>query len=145
VRYILEQGLIPEGVDQSPGRGEHRQLRPKEAYWLALVLVLKGNGLRAPLAAQIADHLRISVRIIAANLGWDSTFHPFSAKFETECEWFADLAELRYVRVVTNSDPSHRALIELPWHEIGARKQTDITPVVYIRIDLAGLARKLKE
>ena len=30
VRYILEQGLIPEGVDQSPGRGEHRH---SEIVW----------------------------------------------------------------------------------------------------------------
>src|SRR5690349_5568630 len=82
-RYVLEQGHIPKGVEESPGRGEHRQLELKQAFCLALVLLLKANGLRAPLAAQIAEDLRIKVRSIASNLGWDPGFDPFLGKFET--------------------------------------------------------------
>lgn len=145
-RYVLEQGLLPSGVDENPGRGEHRQLGPKQAFWLALLLILKANGLRAPLAAQIAEHLRINVRSIAGNMNWDCTFNPFLGKFETEYQWVADIAGLRFVRVATSANPSHRGhLFELPWHEIGAHPMPKVQPVVFIRIDLAGLAQKLTQ
>jgi DNA-binding transcriptional MerR regulator len=142
-RYVLEEGMLPAGADENPGRGGHRQLEPKQAFWLALLLILKANGMRTRLAQQIADDLRIEVRVIAANLGWDRAFNPFVGKFETEHTWFADVAELRYLRLVTSANPSRRGLYELPWTEIGTHKPANITPVVYIRIDLARLARKL--
>jgi len=144
-RYVLEQGLLPLGVVENPGRGGHRQLEPKQAFWLALLLILKVNGLRAPLAAQIAEDLRISVRTITGNLNWDGTFNPFLGKFETQFEWFADIAALRFVRLVTSSNPSRRGLFELPWTEIGTRKSSDMRPLTFIRIDLTGLAHKLKD
>jgi hypothetical protein len=135
---------MPKGVEEKPGRGEHRQLDPKAAFWLALLLILKGNGLRAPLAAQIAEDLRIKVRSIANNLGWDPGFDPFVGKFDTEHKWCADVADLRFVRVVTSANPSRRGqLMELPWHELGGREMPNVQPVIFVRIDLAGLARKL--
>jgi hypothetical protein len=143
-RYALEQGLMPKGVEENPGRGEHRQLEPKAAFWMALLLTLKENGLRAPLAAEIAEHLRLNVRSIASNLMWDPDFDPFVGKFETKYQWCADVAQLEFVRLVTTANPSRRGhLCELPWHEIRARTMPNIQPVIFIRIDLAGLAQKL--
>src|SRR4051794_14022351 len=79
-RYLLEQGLLPEGVDPEPGHGHHRRLTPAQAYWLAIVLKLKGSGVRAPLAARIADYAREAVRTVGRGLNWDPGFAPFDGR-----------------------------------------------------------------
>jgi hypothetical protein len=142
-RYVLEQEHVPAGTELNPGRGAHRQLEPKQTFWLALVLILKQNGLRLPLAAQIAEDLRLSMRMFTGNLNWDGGFHPFLGRFETEFEWYTDIAEMKYVRVVTSAYPSSRKLQEMPWTQIGTRKSIPIQPFMFLRIDLSKLAKAL--
>src|SRR5258708_25702402 len=97
VRYVLEQGILPKGVKKTPGRGDHRELDSTQAFWLAIVLELKQNGINAPLAGKIADYAEQGVRGIAANLSWEPSFNPFRGQFETEEQWFVDIGDLTYV------------------------------------------------
>src|SRR5436190_3591760 len=93
-RYVLEEGILPRGVEESPGRGEHRDLTSAQAFWLGIVLKLKQNGIKALLAGKIADFAHEGVRGIGSNLGWDHGFNPFLGKFDTEHQWFVDIGDL---------------------------------------------------
>ena len=42
-RYVLEEGILPKGVDENPGKGDHRDLTNDQAFWLAIVLLLKAS------------------------------------------------------------------------------------------------------
>src|SRR5438552_510689 len=109
-RYLLEQGMLPPGVDPEPDRGHHRQLTPAQCFWLAIVLKLKASGVRAALAAQIADFAREAVRTVSRWLGWDPKFSPFDGDLETKYQWFVDVGDLQYISLVTDSEPTHRGL-----------------------------------
>ncbi len=144
-RYVLERGFLPPGLDEHPGSGEHRRLDAKQTFWLGLLLVLKSNGLRLPLAAKIAEDVRLTMRIITGNLNWEGDFNPFLGRFHTRYDWFVDIADLRYCRIVTNANPSqHKKMTEFPWAEIGTRKPIDLHPFMFLRIDLRKLAEALK-
>jgi hypothetical protein len=146
-RYVLEQGILPPGVEEKPGRGEHRDLTLAQAFWLGIVLMLKQNGIQAPLAGKIAEFARESVRGIAGNLSWDPGFNPFLGKFGTEYMWFVDIGDLRHVRMATTADPSYGGkLREFPWWVIGKhRTEKTAAPVVIIRLDISRLALLLRE
>lgn len=145
LRYLLEEGFLPTGVDKTPGRGEHRELTPSQTFWLGFVLALKGFGIKTPRAAQIADLADRGVRGIARNLNWDHKFDPFRGAFETEFRWFIDVGDLQYIRIATTANPSKvDKLDESPWTEIGSKapvKQAE--PLVTLRIDMSKLAKKL--
>src|SRR5262245_45198368 len=98
-RYVLEEGVLPRGVAENPGRGEHRQLDPAQAFWLGIVLMLKRSGVKTPLAGQIANFAREAVRSVAQSLNWEGTFEPFLGRFETQHQWFVDIGDLSYVRL----------------------------------------------
>src|SRR6185436_545202 len=89
-RYVLEEGILPEGVAPDPERGHHRQLAPAQAFWLAIVLKLKQSAVQAPLAARIADFAKQAVRGVTRNLNWEPTFAPFDGALETEGRWYVD-------------------------------------------------------
>jgi len=145
VRYVLEEGILPKGVDADPGRGEHRDLDFAQTFWLAIVLKLKENGVKTPKAQQIADFAKEGVRGIAANLNWDYRFNPFIGQFETEFQWYVDIGDLTYVRIVTAANPSHQGLYELPWSQLGHHKTVEAAkPIVIIRVDLTKLAALLR-
>lgn len=144
VRYVLEQGIVPEGVEESPGRGDHRQLSPAQGFWLAIVLALKQNGIRTPLARQIADFAQAGVRGISANLSWDPGFNPFQGMFATDHQWYVDVGDLKYLRMATTANPSRQRLDEFPWMLIGKHKTVEVAPVVIIRLDIRRLAELLK-
>src|SRR5437764_1096762 len=74
VRYVLERGILPEGVDRSPDRGHHRVLNVPQAFWLGIVLKLKQSGVRAPIAGRVADFAMEGLRGVAQNLNWEWTF-----------------------------------------------------------------------
>jgi hypothetical protein len=143
-RYILERGILPGGVDRNPDRGNHRQLTSAQAFWLGIVLKLKESGVRAPLAGQIADYAEESVRTISQGLSWEPGFQPFEGWLETERQWFVDVGDLHYIRIVTDANPSRRGLYDFDWSEIGKRKRAEVTPVVILRLDLARMARLLR-
>jgi len=142
VRYVLEQGVLPHGAEESPGRGEHRDLDPAQSFWLAIVLMLKRNGLRVPDARRVADYAREGVGGIARNLGWEHTFDPFRGRFQTENQWYVDIGDLQYIRIATTANPSIDGLDLFPWCLIGQRKDVkDAAPIVTLRLDLTRLAR----
>ena len=95
VRYVLEQGHQPAGTETNPGRGALGSSTAKQTFWLALVLILKPNGLRLPLAAKIAEDLRLSMRVFTGNLVGMAALIPFLGRFETQHEWYLDIAEFR--------------------------------------------------
>ncbi|MCE9560841.1 MAG: helix-turn-helix domain-containing protein [Planctomycetes bacterium] len=144
VRYVLEQGVLPAGVEQNPGRGEHRDLDPSQSFWLAIVLMLKRNGVRVPDAQRVADFAREGVRGVTQNLNWEYPFNPFAGQFETENQWYVDIGDMKYIRLVTTANPSVEGLYAFPWSVIGTRKAAnDAVPVVTLRLDLTGLARMM--
>lgn len=142
-RYVLEQGIVPKGVEESPDRGNHRQLGAGQAFWLGIVLKLKEAGLKTPLARQVADFAEEGLRGITQNLNWEWPFHPFQGQLWTEQQWYIDVGDLRYIRIVTDTNPSHEGLYEFPWSIVGKRKTAEVRPIVILRLDVAGLARLL--
>jgi hypothetical protein len=145
-RYILEQGLLPPGVDPRPDRGNHRRLTPAQCFWLAIVLKLKAAAVRAPLAAKIADFAREAVRATGQGLNWDPRFSPFDGSLETEHQWYVDVGDLKYIRLVTDAHPGRDGLHAVNgWFPLGGRSTVGgITPAVAIRVDLAEIARLLR-
>lgn len=144
-RYVLEQGIMPKGVDEAPTRGHHRQLSPGQAFWLGIVLKLKDSGVQAPLAGQIADYAREALQTITQSLGWEPTFEPFGGHFDTRQRWFVDVGDLRYIRLVTDANPSRRGrLDEFAWFPLGNGRTVDARPVVIMRLDIVRLAQLLR-
>jgi len=144
VRYVLEQGVLPPGVEESPGRGEHRDLDPAQSFWLAIVLMLKRNGVRVPDAQRIADFAREGVRGVTQNLNWEHFFDPFRSMLITTNQWYVEIGDMQYIRLVTTANPSVDGLYAFPWTVIGKRTAADdAVPVVTIRLDLAHLARMM--
>ena len=142
VRYVLEQGILPRGVVKSPGRGEHRDLSNEQAFWLAIVLLLKRIGLQTPIAGEIADLTRDSVRWFTQNLGAEHTFQPFTGQFETENEWSVEIGDRQYYRIVSTADHGFGGPNAWPWTDLRKRREAkNATPLVVVRLDLARLAR----
>ena len=145
-RYVLEQDLLPPGVDPAPDRGHHRQFTLGQSFWLGMVLKLKEAGVKAPLAAQLADFAREAVRTVSRHLGWDPSFAPFEGNLTTEHQWFLDIGDRKHVRVVTDACPSGEGLHAFDWVALGRRRAAEgVAPVVAIRVDLARLARLLRD
>lgn len=146
VRYVLEQGILPKGVPESPGRGEHRDLTPQQAFWLAIVLVLKENGINAPQAGEIARVAQHAISGRAANAEWDHYYNPWQGRFETEFQWFFDVGDLTYFRVATTANPSFDGLYEGAWNTIKSprRLAKGAEPVVIIRLDVTRLGRRFQ-
>lgn len=144
-RYVLEQGIHPTGVNGQPGRGEHRDLDPAQAFWLGIVLKLKASGVQAPVAGQVAEFVREGVQGIARHLSWDPGFHPFAGRMDSDHRWYVDVGDLTYLRMVTDANPSGGdRLEEFPWVKLGTRQQVTADPVVVLRVNIARLAVLLK-
>jgi hypothetical protein len=144
VRYVLEQGVLPVGVDESPGRGEHRDLTPVQAFWLAIVLVLKQNGVKVPVAGRVADFAKRGVKGVARSANWEYSFDPFAGKFDTDNGWWVEVGDLKYIRLVTTANPSVDGPFEFDWIKLSDNSAaTDADPIVTVRLDLTRLARLL--
>lgn len=145
VRYVLEEGILPPGIEGDPGKGEHRDLDSGQAFWLAVVMKLKQNGLRMALAGEIANLAQRGVQGIAINLAWDREFRPFAGQLQTEHQWYVDIGDLEYLRMATTANPSGGGrLEEHPWVRIAdSQAAPQARPVVIIRLDLARLAELL--
>ena len=83
-RYVLEQGHVPKGVEQSPNTGHHRQFGPGHSFWLAIVLKLKQAGVKTPVAADVADYTNRAIQAVTQNLVWDMPFLPAEGYFDTD-------------------------------------------------------------
>jgi len=144
VRFVLEQGFVPKGVAPRPSTGNRREFGPRQAFWLAIVLQLKNNGMKTPVASKIADMASEGVRFVAQNLSWDWTFLPIEGRFETDYQYFFDIGDLKYIRLVTDANPSHEGLYEFPWQPVTGRSQVrDFKPCVILRLDVTHVARVL--
>lgn len=53
-RYALARGIIPKGIENEPGRGNHRVFDWNQAFHLAVVLKLKAAGMSTPLAGLVS-------------------------------------------------------------------------------------------
>jgi len=147
-RYILEQGYVPLGVDVAPNSGTYRQFDPRQAFWLAMVAKLKESGVAVPLGAKIADYCERSLRTVARNLGWDPRFGPDLARLETEHQYFAEIAERRFIRIGSDAAPGAAGQVRFfDWHRIGRglKPVRDLRPCVVLRLDLAEIARQVEE
>ena len=144
-RYVLERGFVPTGISPSPGSGEHRDFSPHQAFWLGLVLHLKAAGLKTPLAAQIADYADEATSTTTQNLSWDLRFCPRKGRFDTEHRYFVEVADSKFIRLVTDACPSQPGLYHFDWHQVGKRRVPikDVQPYVLLRIDISLLAAKL--
>jgi hypothetical protein len=143
-RYVCEKGWLPSGVDPEPGRGNHRRLTPAQAVWLGIVLKLKACGVRTGKAARIAAFAD-GVKGPARTLGWDWPFSPFDGAFQTEHRWLIEVGDMRFVRFLTDANPSREGLDPLPWVELDSRRPApQAAPIVSLQIDLSALARLLQ-
>lgn len=137
--------MLPPGIEDSPGRGEHRELDSRQALWLAMVLALKLNGVRVPVARQIVGFAEEAVQGCTRYLGWDFLFDPFAGNVATESAWIIEVGDLRWVRLLTDSYPSSSGLHALPWRPIegGPNLSGDPQPLVTLRVDLRRLAQRV--
>ena len=147
VRYILEEGHIPQGVERQPSTGNRREFGPGHAFWLAIVLKLKQTGLRTALAAEVADIANKVVRAAAQNFGWDPQFWPAGGYFVTKHRYFLDIGDLEFVQLTTDCYPSKVGLYECGWGPIKGRTTAPlkIRPFVNLRVDLARIAATLAQ
>lgn len=139
---------MPGGIEQSPESGNHRHFGPGQAFWLAMVLKLKAIGIKAPLAATIATYAEKSLRGVTQNLSWDWQFLPMEGRFDTEQQYFVDVGDLKYIRFVTDANPSGGGrLEEFPWQsaERPNRSIENVRPCAIVRLDLTQIARLLAD
>ena len=146
-RYVLERGFVPAGVEKKPATGNHRQFGPAQAVWLAIVLKLKSAGMQTALAASVANYAADAIRGITQNLGRDWQFNPAKGRFNTEYEYFVEVGDRKYIRMVDSTNPSQTGLSNSPWHVIGKppRLAQDAEPYVIVRVNLALIAKKLAQ
>jgi hypothetical protein len=142
-RYVLEQKILPDGVDPDPDRGNHRQLTLGQAYWLGIVLKLKEAGMSAPRAACAANAMEGAFTALGGKLMQDPHFNPFYGLLNTTCHWFVEIGDSKYVRLSFMSDPpTERPLMS--WVLVDENKiDLFARPVVRIRVYLSGLAALL--
>ena len=143
-RYALAHGFVPEGIDQDPGRGNHRLFNHRQAFWLAIVLKLKAAGIKPKLAAEMAKWAE-RITGYSVNLGWEWTFAPFNGQLRTEYKWFLEVGDASFVRILTDANPSREGVNdESGWVEMKSGNACkDAEPTVIVRIDLGGLSSQL--
>jgi hypothetical protein len=145
-RYVLEQGIVPPGVEATPDRGNHRLLDGAQAFWLAIVLKLKQSGVTAPWAGRIAQFAQETMAVSISRLTWDSAFDPFGGRLITNRRWYLDIGDLRYGRIATDANPRSPDLFEFSWVLLGRaaeeryNSKIEVDPVVTLRLNLSQLA-----
>lgn len=145
-RYVCEKNWLPVGVASEPGRGNHRQLNPRQAVWLGIVLKLKACGVRTEMAARIAGFAE-RIKGMTKNLVWDWSFSPFDGAFRTEYQWYIEVGDMRFIRFVTDAQPSQEGVLcPTAWVDMDSRHLAlDAAPIVCLRVDLSALARLLQD
>jgi hypothetical protein len=145
-RYVLERGFVPKGVDVKPASGNHRQFSAGQAFWLGLVLKLKASGINTPLAARLADYAARSVQTVTQNLDWEYPFLPTQGRLRTQHQYFIEIADLAYVRFVTDANPSKGGQLEYSdWHALGqpGKPVMKVEACVIVRLDIARISHLL--
>ncbi len=142
-RYVLEEDILPPGVDPAPDRGNHRQLTAEQAFWLGMVLKLKEAGVKTPLAATMAS---LTAGIFGkVNLRkYDPDFEPFRGRLHAHLNWYAELGDLRFIRLRAERGKPWKVVFDGAWFPIDGKKAKEKpTPVVRIQVDLSQIGRLL--
>jgi hypothetical protein len=144
-RYICEKEWLPDDVAREPGRGNHRKLSPRQAVWLGLVLKMKACGVRTENAARIAAFAE-RIKGLTRNLVWNWQFSPFEGAFDTEHLWMIEVGDMRFIRFLTDANPSRQGKLEAtPWVDMHSYQlAADAAPIIYMRADLSALAQRLQ-
>jgi hypothetical protein len=154
VRYVLERGYVPEGVAKQPATGNHRQFSPRQAFWLAMVVRVKSSGIKTPLAAQIADCALESWPNTPQAYRWDWGNSPSWDQIDTKHQYYVEIADSKYLRLVSSPSSSHESPIESPWYPLknlkarwkaGQPHTKAFTPSVILRLNKTEIARVLKQ
>lgn len=145
VRYVLERGFVPSGAAKAPATGNHRQFGPEQAFWLALVVKLRQFGLKTSLAAATADAALQFLRGVTQNLGWERPFLPQLGWFHTDKQYLLEVADGKYVRMLTDTCPSEEGLHAFDWVDFRGCNATAkaLRMIVVLSLDLAEIARIL--
>jgi DNA-binding transcriptional MerR regulator len=142
-RYTLAKGVLPDGVAADPGKGNHRIFENRQAFMLAIILRLRAVGVSTAVAKDIAEWSR-HVQGMAVNLGWDWNFAPFAGKLHSEKEWYLDVGDSKYARIVTNAHPSKDGYEITPWVNMTTRReQKSARPTIIFRVDIVRIAELL--
>jgi DNA-binding transcriptional MerR regulator len=142
-RYTLAKGALPEGVASGPGRGNHRVFESPQAFMLAIILKLRAAGVSTAVAKEIAEWSR-HVQGMAVNLGWDWQFAPFAGQMHSDNEWYLDVGDARYARIVTNACPSKEGNEVTPWVDMTIRRnRPSARPAIVFRVDIVRIAQLL--
>jgi DNA-binding transcriptional MerR regulator len=142
-RYTLAKGVLPDGVAADPGKGNHRLFEDRQAFMLAIILKLRAAGVSTAVAKDVAEWSR-HVQGLAVNLGWDWNFAPFAGKLHSEKEWYLDVGDKKYARIVTNAQPSKEGYEITPWVDMtNRREQKSARPAIIFRVDIVRIAELL--
>jgi len=142
-RYLLAKGALPDGIAADPGKGNHRIFEDRQAFMLAIILKLRAAGVSTAVAKDVAEWSR-HVQGMAVNLGWDWNFAPFAGKLHSEKEWYLDVGDKKYARIVTNAQPSKDGYEITPWVDMtNHRKAKSARPAIIFRVDIVRIAELL--
>lgn len=142
-RYTMAKGAIPKGVASEPGKGNHRVFGPRDAFMVAIILKVRAAGVSTSIAKQIAEW-STSIQAMAAELGWDWQFAPFSGKMHSNKKWFLEIGDNQFARVVTNASPDELGYDSTYWVDMSTiRKRRTARPAVIFRVDIVRIAQLL--
>jgi hypothetical protein len=139
VRFILERGFVPKGVEEKPSTGNRREFGPRHAFFLAIALHLRSAGMRTSAAAAIAETAVEGLPYFAKGLKW--TFLPAHGWFDTDDEYSLEIIDGRVIGLQTSAysgEPCER----VGWLTGGTRRKKNPEPVglVTLRLDLKKIA-----
>lgn len=138
-RYAMAHGMVPKGVDVSPGRGNHREFDYVQAFWLAVVLVLMKAHVKPRFAAKMADWC---LRADASVAGYRSRkgFSLFTLGDLAERQWYLEVGDGKFARIVTAGRQREDCST---WTAIRGTARCTMRPSVVVRVNLSALAQCL--
>ena len=142
LRYILEQGYVPEGVEEAPDRGNHRDLNPRQALWLAVVLKLKASGLSTPHAVKLANQMKGWIDLSANDLSLGPYHNPFAPIVSGKATTYIDVGDSLHLRLYY--DP-HEGVppVTQPWTQGQNINNFQPDPFTIIRVNISRLLELL--
>lgn len=119
------------------------ELAPQLRGDFASAQQLKECGMKAPTANMVAS-LTAGMFGRADVRRWDTSFAPFQGRLTSNLNWYVELGDLRYIRLVAES-ANGETVYRGDWLPLDLSRPTmDVTPIVSIRVDLTQIARLLR-
>jgi len=138
-RYAMAHGMVPKGVDRSPGRGNHREFDYLQAFWLAVVLVLMKAHVKPRFAAKMADWCLRADASVAGYRSRNGFSLPTLGDSKAR-QWYLEAGDGKFVRFVTAGRQREE---RSPWTAIRGKTRCTMPPSVVVRVDLSALAQCL--